>query len=153
MSTGNAVKTKSTFRQGVSVSISIKAKSDRIWALLTNAADFPRWNSTIQTIDGRIALGETIKLIAKIAPTRTFKLKITQFVPPTLLVWQDGNAPMFQGIRRYTLTPENDGSVNFTMAETLSGLMLPMISGSLPDFGPSFEQYAADLKKESERNA
>ena len=153
MSTGNAVKTKSTFRREVSVSISIKAKSDRIWALLTNAADFPRWNSTIQTIDGRIALGETIRLIAKIAPTRTFKLKITQFVPSTLLVWQDGNAPMFQGIRRYTLTPENDGSVNFTMAETFSGLMLPMIAGSLPDFGPSFEQYAADLKKESERNA
>jgi hypothetical protein len=32
-----------------------------------------------------------------------------------------------------------------------SGLMLPMIAGSLPDFGPSFETYVADLKREAER--
>jgi hypothetical protein len=30
-------------------------------------------------------------------------------------------------------------------------VMLPLIKGSLPDFGPSFEQYAADLKREAER--
>jgi hypothetical protein len=37
------------------------------------------------------------------------------------------------------------------MAEVFSGLMLPMIKGSLPDFGPPFEAYAADLKREAER--
>jgi hypothetical protein len=31
------------------------------------------------------------------------------------------------------------------------GLMLPMIGGWLPDFGPIFERYAADLKVEAER--
>jgi hypothetical protein len=39
---------------------------------MTNAADFPRWNSTVKSIEGRIALGQTIKLIASIAPTRAF---------------------------------------------------------------------------------
>ena len=34
-----------------------------------------------------------------------------------------------------------------------NGIMLPMIEGSLPDFGPPFEQYAADLKREAERVA
>ncbi len=28
--------------------------------------------------------------------------------------------------------------------------MLPMIKGCLPDFAPSFEAYAADLKHEAE---
>ena len=37
------------------------------------------------------------------------------------------------------------------MEEVFSGLMLPMIKGSLPDFGPSFEQWVADLKAEAER--
>ena len=32
-------------------------------------------------------------------------------------------------------------------------VMLPMIKGSLPDFGPAFEAYAADLKREAERIA
>jgi hypothetical protein len=36
------------------------------------------------------------------------------------------------------------------MVEVFRGLMLPMIKGSLPDFGPPFEQYAADLKREAE---
>jgi hypothetical protein len=29
--------------------------------------------------------------------------------------------------------------------------MLPLIKGSLPDFGPVFERYASDLKREAER--
>jgi hypothetical protein len=29
--------------------------------------------------------------------------------------------------------------------------MLPMIAASLPDFGPAFDTYAADLKREAER--
>jgi hypothetical protein len=34
--------------------------------------------------------------------------------------------------------------------EVFSGVMLPMIKGSLPDFAPSFEAYAEDLKREAE---
>jgi hypothetical protein len=30
------------------------------------------------------------------------------------------------------------------MKETFSGVMLPMIAGRLPDFGPIFERYAVD---------
>jgi hypothetical protein len=37
------------------------------------------------------------------------------------------------------------------MAEVFSGIMLPMIAGSLPDFGPVFEQYASDLKRGAEQ--
>ena len=39
------------------------------------------------------------------------------------------------------------------MMEAISGLMLPMIAGSLPDQGPSFEQFLADLKAEAERGS
>jgi hypothetical protein len=39
------------------------------------------------------------------------------------------------------------------MTEEFSGWMLPMIKGSLPDFGPVFETYAEDLKRESEGRA
>ena len=147
---GRANKTKSAFRMEYSAGINIKAKPDRVWALMTNAADFPRWNSTIKSIEGRIALGETIKLIASIAPTRTFNLKVIEFVPEKRMVWSDGNA-MFKGVRTYTLSPKADGSTDFTMSEVYTGLMLPMIAGSLPDFSPAFEQYVADLKREAER--
>lgn len=147
---GRANKTKNTFRMEYSAGINIKAKPDRVWALMTNAGEFPRWNSTVKSIDGRIALGQTIKLIASIAPTRTFNLKVIEFVPEKRMVWSDGNA-IFKGVRTYTLTPQTDGSTDFTMSEVYTGLMLPMIAGSLPDFGPTFEKYVTDLKREAEQ--
>ena len=147
---GRASKTKSAFRMEYSAGINIKAKPDRVWALMTKAGDFPRWNSTVKSIEGMIALGETIKLVATISPTRTFNLKVVEFVPQKMMVWSDGNA-MFKGVRTYTLNPKTDGSTDFTMAEVYTGLMLPMIAGSLPDFRPTFEQYLSDLKREAER--
>jgi hypothetical protein len=67
--------------------------------------------------------------------------------------WSDGMAPMFKGVRTFTLTKSASGDTEFKMVEVFSGLMLPLIKGSLPDFGPAFETYAADLKKAAERSA
>jgi hypothetical protein len=150
---GRASKMKSTFSMGYAVGINIKAQPSKIWSLLTNAKDFPRWNSTVKNIDGNISLGEKIQLRATIAPERIFKLRVSEFVPDQRMVWRDGAAPMFQGVRTYALKSKNDGSTDFLMEEIFSGLMLPMIVKSLPDFGPTFEQYAADLKREAEQVA
>lgn len=147
---GRAVKTRETFRMQCGVSINIEARPEKIWTLLTNAANFPSWNSTVQSIEGTIALGQKIILRVPIAPNRKFKLKVTELEPARRMVWSDGAAPMFKGVRTYTLSPRDNGSTDFSMVEVFSGLMLPMIAGSLPDFGPSFEQYAADLKRAAE---
>ncbi len=149
---GKATTTRSAFRIEVAVGITVEAAPSAIWALLTNAQDFPRWNSTVQSIQGKIAPGETILLRATIAPERTFKLRVTTFAPSERMVWQDGT-PLFRGVRQYTLTSRDDGATEVTMMETITGLMLPMIAGSLPDQGPSFEQFLADLKAEAERGS
>jgi uncharacterized protein YndB with AHSA1/START domain len=133
------------------VAINIQAQPEKIWALLTNAAGFPRWNSTVQSIEGQIALGQKIRLRVPVAPKRVFKLKVSAFEPGKRMVWQDGAPPMFKGVRTFTLTPRDNGSIDFAMVEVFSGLMLPMIAGSLPDFAPSFERYAADLKRAAEQ--
>jgi hypothetical protein len=97
-------------------------------------------------------MGEVVQLVAKIAPTRSFNLKVIEFIPEKKMVWTDEKTnPMFKGVRTYTLTPKADGSTDFRMSEVYTGLMLPMIAGSLPDFRPPFEQYVADLKREAER--
>lgn len=148
---GRARRSKSTFRLEYEVSINIKASPARIWSLLTTASEFPKWNSTVQSIEGQIALGQVIQLRATVAPTRVFKLKVSELVPEQRMVWNDGTAPIFTGVRTYTLRPQQDASTDFSMTEVFRGLMLPMIAGSLPDFGPIFEQYAADLKRAAEQ--
>lgn len=151
--TATAKKTNSTFRMDCAVQCTIQASPDRIWSLLTDAAGFPRWNSTVTKIDGVIKAGEKLVLTVPSAPGRTFKPKVSQFEPGRSMEWSDGMAPMFRGVRTFTLTPNTDGSTEFAMREEFAGVMLPMIKGSLPDFAPIFETYALDLKREAERTA
>jgi hypothetical protein len=60
--TTKASTTKTTFHRETTVVTIIQSDEAIIWALLTNAADYPRWNSTVTSIEGQIALGEKIVL-------------------------------------------------------------------------------------------
>lgn len=136
---------RKTFSRTTSVSTTIQADQSIIWALLTNAADYKRWNSTIVSIEGDIAPGEKIRLKSTLDPKRTFKLKVKKFEPEKHLVWGDA-----MGKRHYTLTPNSNGSVTFSMREKIGGPMFPLFANKIPSFDASFDQFAADLKKEAE---
>ena len=141
----SATTTRTTFSRTTSVSTNINADPSIIWKLLTSAADYPRWNSSIISINGSIAAGEKIKLIAAMAPKRTFKLKVKELLPQQRLVWGDSN-----GDRVFTLTNTGNGTVSFSMVEKIGGLMFPLYAKHIPSFDDSFNQFAADLKKEAE---
>jgi uncharacterized protein YndB with AHSA1/START domain len=145
-SNGKATTVKTTFSRETSVSIQIKADAAIVWNLLTNASRYPKWNSTVTSIEGNIALGETIRLKSTLDAKRTFKLKVKEFEPEKRLVWGSG-----QGNRIYTITKNTDGSITFSMTEKIGGLMFPMYAKMIPPFDLSFEQFANDLKKEAER--
>ncbi|MFN8400699.1 MAG: SRPBCC domain-containing protein [Anaerolineales bacterium] len=144
VSNGKATTSKTTFSRETSVSVNIEADAAILWALLTNAADFPRWNSTVISISGKIQNGETIELKSTLDEKRTFKLKIKEFVPNQRLVWGD---PM--GSRVYSLEKAEKGT-QFTMSEKIGGPLFPLFAGMIPSFDESFEKFAADLKKEAE---
>jgi hypothetical protein len=150
---GRATMSKSTFRMTYSVGIHINATPEQVEAVLTDAERFPSWNSTVESIEGEIAKDARIVLVSTLAPERPFKLRVTELVPGERMVWSDGMAPMFKGTRTFQLRRCVDGSTDFSMVEVFKGVMLPMIAGSLPNFGPSFEAYARDLKREAERLA
>jgi hypothetical protein len=38
------------------------------------------------------------------------------------------------------------------MAERFSGLLIPLVRRSMPDFGPVFARYADDLRRAAERS-
>jgi hypothetical protein len=148
--TAKATKTEGAFRMDCAIRTTIHATPEKIWSLLTDAAGFPRWNSTVTSIEGEIAEGRTLKLRVPSAPKRVFTPKVSRLEPGRSMVWSDGMAPMFKGVRSFTLTPNADGSTDFVMKEEFSGVMLPMIKKSLPDFAPVFEAYAGDLKRAAE---
>ena len=132
-------------------SSTIAAAPDTIWAILTDGASFPSWDSGVDRVEGQIALGETIKVSVKANPGRTFPVKVTEFKPGQRMVWSGGMPlGLFKGVRTYTLSPQGNGTTTFTMREEYTGPMLPMIWRSIPDLGPSFTQFASGLKQRAE---
>ena len=124
----------------------IEATPEAIWAVLVDAPGYAQWDSGVVRIDGSIAPGEKITLVPEINPKRAFKLRVTTFEPPTRMQWTGGMPfGLFKGVRTFTLTPGPNGT-RFEMREEFSGPMLRLIGRSLPDFGPSFEQFANGLK-------
>jgi hypothetical protein len=130
--------------------VNIGAGAAVVWHLLTDAQRFPKWNSTVTGIEGQIREGERLRLHVP-GTTRTFTPKVSDVVPNERMTWSDGVAPLFRGVRTFSLRPRDDGSTDFTMEEQFSGVVFALVKGSLPDFGPIFERYASDLKREAER--
>lgn len=132
----------------------INAAPAAIWAILTDGAHYPDWDSGVQRVDGRIAPGETIKVVSSVAPGRTFPVVVGDLVTNTSMTWTGGMPlGLFKGVRTFTLTPGADGSTTFHMREEYSGPLVSMMWRSMPDLGPSFAQFANGLKKRAERSA
>ncbi|MBL8080406.1 MAG: SRPBCC domain-containing protein [Anaerolineales bacterium] len=141
---GKAFTSKTMFSRETTVSANIEADPSIVWALLTHASDFPRWNSTVISLTGEIREHGEIELKSILDEKRVFKLKVKEFIPEKRLVWGDS-----MGSRVYTLD-KNSKSVLFTMSEKIGGPLFPLFAGMIPSFDESFEQFATDLKKEAE---
>jgi uncharacterized protein YndB with AHSA1/START domain len=137
---------RKTFSRETSVSVDIQADPKTIWGLLTNAENYPNWNSTVISIDGNIALGEKIQLKSYLDPKRVFKLSVKELEPEKRLVWGDA-----MGKREYKLTPTSNGQTNFSMTEKIGGPLFPLFAKMIPPFDESFDKFAHDLKTESEK--
>ncbi|MEM7204460.1 MAG: SRPBCC domain-containing protein [Planctomycetota bacterium] len=144
---GKAVTVRKVFSRETSVSTHVGATPDTVWALLTDAADMTRWNSTLVSFNGDLQPGGRIELVSTLAPKRTFKLKVKELDAPRRLVWGDA-----MGTRVYTLEPAAGGT-HFTMREKIGGPVFPLFARMIPPFDEAFEQFAADLKREAERQS
>ncbi len=131
----------------------INASPETIWAILTDAAAYPAWNTTVSSVAGRIAPGETVTVHAKIAPGRAFPVKVVTFEAPRRMVWSSSMPlGLFKGERIFELRPEG-GNTAFSMREDYTGPMAGMIAKSIPDLQPAFDEFASCLKIAAERAA
>ncbi|WP_264788212.1 SRPBCC family protein [Aureispira anguillae] len=150
INSNKAVTTKTTFSRTTSIEINIQANKTIVWNLLTNVEDFSRWNSTIISLEGEIQEGKKIQLKSTTDPSRTFNLKVHTVQAEKSMIWSDGMAPFFKGVRKYQLMDNPDGSVTFSMQERLAGIFFALAAKHIPSFDAPFEQFAADLKQEAE---
>ncbi len=132
--------------------VTIHATKEKVWSLLTTAKDYANWNPTVDKIEGTIAPNEQLKIYAKIAPGKAFPATVTEFVPSQRMVWSfSGPLGMFKGSRSFTLTEHAaTGAIEFHTREEFGGWMSGLIVKQMPDLQPSFDEWAASLKRAAE---
>jgi len=152
MSAPTFTRTNTPFAMTCRVAVNIEANAGIVWSLLTDARGFSRWNSTITGIEGQIREGERLRLHVP-GTDRIFTPRVSALVPGRHMVWSNGLAPIFKGVRSFDVGPRTDASTDFAMEERFTGVVFALTRGVLPDFRPIFETYADDLKREAQRIA
>lgn len=134
-------------------STTIAATPERVWTVLTDGSGWTTWDSGVERLDGEIAPGGKVKVTSSANPGRAFPVKVTEFTPPRSMTWTGGMPlGLFRGVRTFTLTPDGQDATRFTMREEYTGPLLPLIWRTMPDLGPSFEQFATGLRQRVERS-
>lgn len=133
-----------------SASTTIQAPPQAVWKILTDAGGYPAWDLSMDHIEGRLALGETVKFFTRLSP-QAFPVRVTAFEPNRRLVLTGGMPlGLFKSERTHTLTENQDGSTTFRTEEFFSGPLLAVFGRNLPDLTENFKSFVAALKKKAE---
>jgi hypothetical protein len=128
----------------------IAAPVETVWSILVDLPAWPTWNSTVTATEGTVALGSTVRVSVTANPGRTFGVKVTALDPPTGMVWTGGMPlGLFRGTRTYRLAASGDGT-EFAMDERYTGPLAGMVTRSIPDLQPSFDEFAECLRVRAE---
>ena len=134
-----------------SATTTIAAAPERIWEILTNAAAYPEWDPNMERLEGTIALGQKVTAHTKISD-RAFPVTVSTFEPGRKMVWSSGMPlGLFKGERTFSLAPQGDGTVEVTVREQFTGLLMPLIGRTIPDLSHTFTEFVAGLKQRAEQ--
>jgi hypothetical protein len=132
----------------------IAASPGDVWALLTDVGGWRDWDSGVDRVEGRVALGETLTIYATMIRTRPFSVTVTELRPGEAMRWR-GGLPFGLAVieRNYILDAQDDGSTVLTVREDHSGPLAALLGRTTPDLNPSFRQFCAGIKARAEQRA
>jgi hypothetical protein len=109
------------------------------------------WDSGVDRVDGRVALGEKLTLYATMIRDRPFTVAVTEIRPREVMRWR-GGLPLGLAVieRTYHLDAQEDGSTVLTVREDHTGPLAALLARSTPDLNPSFRQFCNGLKARAE---
>lgn len=122
--------------KSIRTDIPIDAPPETVWQVLTDFSRYPEWNPFIPTAQGTVREGETITV--RIEPPggqgMTFRPRLQRVDPNRELRWLGRLLlpKLFDGEHVFELHPR-EGGTRFVHRETFSGLLVPLLWGSMKD--------------------
>ncbi|MGY1610086.1 MULTISPECIES: SRPBCC domain-containing protein [unclassified Geodermatophilus] len=132
----------------------IDAGPDEVWRHLVDVGTWRDWDSGVDRVEGRVALGERLTLYATMIRSRPFSVTVTELRPGEAMRWR-GGLPFGLAVieRTYQLSRQDDGGTVLTVREDQTGPLAWVTERSTPDLNPSFRQFCAGLKARAEGSA
>ena len=130
----------------------IQVSQEDVWLLLTDTEIYNSWSDRVEKIEGKIALGEDLKISREIEPNRLYIAKITEFIPKERMVWtfSTNMGFLFKRRRILALTAKGASLTEFSMQEIMNGPISPIKERSYADLYEPFQDFATGLKKRAE---
>src|SRR3712207_4267707 len=129
----------------------IQADRDEVWRRLVDVGSWRDWDSGVDRVEGRVALGEALTIYATMIRNRPFSVTVTELRPGEAMRWRGGLRFGLAVIERtYSLDGQEDGTTVLTVREDHSGPLAAVLGRTTPDLNPSFRQFCAGLKAKAE---
>jgi hypothetical protein len=147
--------------QEIKTTIDVAASPERVWRVLSNFADYPRWNPFIRGIKAMTKLQPGAKLLVRVRiPTRgrahTFSPAIVKAVPAGELCWRARFwvRGLFDGEHAFIIIPQGVQGCRLVHRERFSGLLAPLIFPLIQrNTRQAFEEMNLALKRVVEAHA
>ncbi|MBP6516471.1 MAG: SRPBCC domain-containing protein [Chitinophagales bacterium] len=141
----------------IKTEILIQASPEKVWQVLTDFDHYLQWNPFIKSIEGNVAVGNTIK--ARIEPPgatgMTFKPVVLVYTEAKEFRWLGHLLikGLFDGEHCFRLIDNEDGSTTFIQSEKFTGVLVPLFSKMLDtNTIEGFRQMNEKLKQEAEKD-
>ena len=140
------------YNMNISTEININALPSKVWAVFTNFQEYPNWNPFIHSLQGVTTVGEQIKIQL---PDMAFKPTILSYSTNKEMSWL-GHLffkGLFDGLHKFELKDNQDGTTTFVHSEQFSGLLVPLFKNKLKkDTLDGFKAMNQSLKERVEVN-
>jgi len=140
----------------IKTEILIHATPEKVWSILTNFDNYPKWNPFIKSVKGEVKVGN--KITVRIEPPgskgMTFKPKVLTFETNKELKWLGRLlfAGFFDGEHQFELVDNGNRTTTFRQSEIFKGILVPLFKKQLDNNTKrGFEEMNKKLKEIAEQ--
>ena len=140
----------------IQTEIEIRSAPERVWRVLSDLREYPRWNPFVIQAEGELRKGGRleVRLQAEGRSPMRFRPTVEVVEPGRELRWIGhlGLRGLFDGRHRFVIEPTDVGRVRFVQSEQFSGILVGLVmrSALLEATRKGFDAMNRALKQQAE---
>lgn len=139
----------------LNTSIEINAPVEKVWEVLTNFTDYPKWNPFIKSLKGRFEVGEVLFVTLQVPDSKpmNFSPRCFHIEKNKRFSWKGKFLipGLFDGTHSFKMEALDSNRTNFIQEEKFSGILVPFFWNQIQHkTRTGFEMMNVKLKEEVE---